>query len=102
MYPTYNTKLAASLPELHEAANIDVVLVLLFKRFRIPYLKFCRLWYNTYSCFIYVACVNITAQATNGCTVWFNRLATCMVMRTLVAVYVLYFSSTGALLARSL
>ena len=102
MYPTYNTKLAASLSELHEAANIDVVLVLLFKRFRIPFLKFCRLWYNTYSCFIYVACVNITAQATNGCTVWFNRLATCMVMRTLVAVYVLYFSSTGALLARSL
>jgi hypothetical protein len=31
MYPTYNTKLAASLPELHEAANIDVILVLLFK-----------------------------------------------------------------------
>jgi hypothetical protein len=47
MYPTYNTKLAASLPELHEVANIDVILVLLFKRFRIPFLKFCRLWYNT-------------------------------------------------------
>ena len=76
MYPTYNTKLAASLPELHEAANIDVVLVLLFKRFRIPFLKFCRLWYNTsYSCFIYVACVNITAQATNGCTVWVQPIS---------------------------